>query len=59
MNMVDFVEETSLLLETLRDAICNEDVNENASHYWVLIDLIGERLQRLRDSLDRGVTVAV
>ena len=50
---VDYLEETALLIEVLRDAVCNESVNENASVcYWVLIDLIGERVRAVQKQLE-------
>lgn len=50
-EMVDFVSETGFLVDTLRDAVCNSEVNENMVNYWVLIDYISKRLKELENSL--------
>ncbi len=51
VDMVDFVSETGYLVDTLRDAVCNSDVNENTVNYWVLIDYISQRLKELENAL--------
>lgn len=48
----DYLEETALLIETLRDAVCNGDINDNAGNYWVLIDLIGKRIRAVQKQLE-------
>lgn len=54
-NHIDHLDETGFLLDVLRDAVCNADVNENcADRYWVLIDLIGERIKTIREMLAGG-----
>ncbi len=52
-TFVDFVGETSSLVEVLRDAICNNEAHENTGHYWVLIDYITERLDKLKTALEQ------
>ena len=51
-EMVDFVSETGYLVDTLRDAVCNSEVNENMVNYWVLIDYISKRLAELEAALN-------
>ena len=43
----DAVVEVLALVMTLRDAVCNSEINPNSEHYWVLIDEIAERLRVL------------
>ncbi len=51
VDMVHFVSETGFLVDTLRDAVCNSEVNDNTGNYWVLIDYISKRLAELEQAL--------
>ncbi len=51
-EMFDQVLESKLLVDTLRDAICNPEIHSNTESYWVLIDYIRDKLSGVEHSLE-------
>ncbi len=50
-EMADHAMETKLLVDTLRDAVCNPEIHQSTESYWVLLDYIRDRMAALENAL--------
>lgn len=50
-EMADHAMETKLLVDTLRDAVCNPEIHQSTESYWVLLDYIRDRMSALEMAL--------
>lgn len=50
-DILDYLNHTTCLVDSLRDAVCNRDVNPEADHNFVLIDIINDRLKEIEKAI--------